>query len=93
MPKKESKKKYGVKKIDKFNWCIYSIQKIKTGKKKGEKLEKVVGYYPNLETVLMGFIDFKIGKKLIGKDINEKKILKAIKKIKMEVLQEIKGVQ
>lgn len=82
-------KKYGIKKKDQYNWIIYSISKIKKGKNKGKKVEKVYGYYANLETVCFKFLYFKAGKKSINKNFNVKMILKEIKKAKKEIIKTI----
>ncbi len=84
-----------IKKTDPLNWIIYSKGKIKKGKntKKenvGKIKETIEGFYPNLETACICCIDKKLSKKFIKKEFDTKKILKAIKKAKNEIIEEIR---
>lgn len=91
--KKKDKVQYGIKKNDTFNWAIYSRRKIKVGRNKGQFKETSEAFYHSLEQALKSFIDFRVGRALVGEPLDEKKILKAIKSAKKEVLKEIQKLK
>ena len=92
-PIKKSKKKYGIRKGDALNWCIYSRHTILEGKRKGEVIEENIKFYHSFETCCLGFFYFSVGKAMVNKELDEYVMLKAIDKAEKDIIKEIKKVK